>query len=425
MKYCKRCVYPENHPLGLILDEEGICSGCRVHQEKDNEINWQDRFKELKTITQRYSGSSPSGYDCIIPVNGNGDSYYVLHLIKEVLGLNPLLVTYNIQYNTKIGIRNLANLLTKFDCDHLQYTVNPAFAKKITWHAMQEMGDMYWHCLAGEQTFPVQVATKMKIPLIIWGVNGWLDQVGMFSHWDLVEMSKKVRKEHGLRTMDVEQMLAPEKGITQKLMQAFTYPSDEQLEKSRVRGIYLGNFIRWDAQAQTKEMIEKYQYETAPQERTFNRYESIYCHHNAGIHDYLKYLKYGYSKVSDHAARDIRLKRLSREEAIERVCALQAKKPKDLPLLLNWLGVSETEFFAEIEKFRDPQVWKKYAADWVIEDDIGQDAHSVNVKHVSLFPIDKQEYLQTENREPFDEDQEYLLMGRAYIDENNFTADGS
>lgn len=425
MRYCKRCVYPENHPLGLIIDDEGICSGCRVHQEKDGEIQWGERFDELKALTERYHNTSPSGYDCIIPVNGNGDSYYVVYIIKEVLGLNPLLVTYNIQFNTKIGIRNLANLLTKFNCDHLQYTVNPALAKKVTWHAMHKMGDMYWHCLAGEQTFPVQVATKMRIPLIIWGVNGWLDQVGMFSHWDLVEMSKKVRKEHGLRTNDIEQMIDENLGITKNLMQAFTYPSDDQLEKSRVRGVYLGNYIRWDAQAQTELMIEKYGYETAPQQRTFNRYENIYCHHNAGVHDYIKFLKYGYGKVSDHAARDVRLKRLTREQAIDYVTSLQAKVPNDLPLLLDWLGVSENEFYEQLERFRDPSIWQKKNEKWILLDTVDKPEHAVDIENARLAPIEKKEYIQTKNREPNEQDNTYQLMGRVYIDENNFTADGS
>lgn len=422
MQYCKRCAYPENHPLGLVFDDEGICSGCQVHDEKNGEIDWDERFDELKGLLAEYEGKSPSGYDCIIPVNGNGDSHFVVHTMKK-LGLNPLLVTYNIQFNTKIGIRNLANLLTKLDCDHLQYTTNPSLVKKVTWHAMQDFGDMYWHCLAGEQTFPVQVATKMKIPLIIWGVNGWLDQVGMFSHWDLVEMSKKVRKEHALRKWDEEKFISKNPEITPKLMQAFTYPSDTQLEKSRVRGIYLGNFVRWDAQAQTEEMIKLYNYETALQERTFNKYESIYCHHNAGTHDYIKFLKYGYGKVSDHAARDTRLQRLTYEEAIALTIEYQTKKPKDLKLFLNWLDITEEELYASIEPFRDPKAWTKFDGKWTLISNTADLIQADGIDEARLNPIHSQPYIQTDNKEPSKEDTTYLLTGRSYSDETNFKAD--
>ena len=42
MRYCKRCLYPENHPLNIEFDDEGVCSGCRVHEEKDI-LDWSER----------------------------------------------------------------------------------------------------------------------------------------------------------------------------------------------------------------------------------------------------------------------------------------------------------------------------------------------------------------------------------------------
>ena len=49
MKYCSRCLYPQDHPLNLIIDEQGICSGCRVHEEKDS-LDWSKRFIKLMTV---------------------------------------------------------------------------------------------------------------------------------------------------------------------------------------------------------------------------------------------------------------------------------------------------------------------------------------------------------------------------------------
>ena len=46
-------LYSENHPYGLIFDEFGICSGCRVH-EKDK-LNWNSRFDILKKIVYENS----------------------------------------------------------------------------------------------------------------------------------------------------------------------------------------------------------------------------------------------------------------------------------------------------------------------------------------------------------------------------------
>lgn len=422
MKYCQRCVYPENHPLGLTFDDRGICSGCAIHEEKD-EFNWAERLVELQSVVESHRGKSATGYDCIIPVTGDGDSHFVTHFVKHVLKLNPLLVTYNIHFNTKRGIRNLANLLTKLDCDHLHYTVHPNLVKKITRIALHKMGDMYWHCLAGMQTFPVQVATKIDIPLIVWGVNGWLDQVGMFSHWDVVEMTKKVRKEHGLRGHDAEMMCDPAAGVTMKQMQAFMYPSDVEIETAGVRGIYLGNFIRWDAQQQIENMVERYGYETADQERTFNRYETVHCHHNAGTHDYMKFLKHGYGKVSDHVSRDIRLRRLTREAGIQLVREYEHKRPRDLDMFLQWVGVSEAEFMACLDRFRDPRAWERDAAgSWQLKDSVCQQSGGSGVEDARLPFHEQRPYLLTSSREPNDPDTEYVLTGRPYIDARNFCA---
>jgi N-acetyl sugar amidotransferase len=422
MKYCKRCLYPENHPLNLTFDSRGVCSGCVVHEEK-YQIDWTEKRLELARLLGQYTKREGSRYDCIIPVSGTGDDFFVVDVIKNEFGLNPLLVTYNTHFNTKVGVRNLARLITELDCDHMMSTVGPDTVKEITRVTLEKMGDMYWHVLAGSQTFPVQVATKLNIPLIIWGVNGWLDQVGMYSHLDRVEMTKKVRKEHALRGLDAEQLIGASDKISHKDLQAYTYPSDEQLEKSRVRGVYLGNYVFWDAQKQIENMISKYGYETSAQERTYNRYESIYCRNSASVHDYIKYLKFGYGKVSDHASRDIRLKRMTRTQAVNLVDQYASVKPKALTLFLDWLGINEQEFFAYVDRHRDSRAWGKTAeGEWELIDSIGNHLADEGVDEVSLTVDDEREYIQTELLETEDLDAEYILLGRTYIDEHNYKA---
>jgi N-acetyl sugar amidotransferase len=423
MKYCKRCLYPENHPLGLCIDEEGVCSGCRVHEEKYI-IDWSERAKELKDLLDKYKHRQNVFYDCVIPVTGNSDSFFVVDIVKNKYKLNPLLVTYNTHFNTKVGVRNLARLLTELDCDHMMLTVSPDIVKKITKIAMHKIGEMYWHVLAGSQTFPVQVATKFKIPLVIWGVNGWLDQVGMFSHYDKVEMTKKVRKEHSLRTMDVDELFDGEGELTQKDKQPFTYPSDAQLEQSRVRGIYLGNYIKWDSQKQSEDMIKKYGYESMKQARTFNTYESIYCWNNAGTHDYIKFLKYGYGKATDHASRDIRLKRITRKEGKRLVEKFDEVIPDvSLTLFLEWINMSKEEFYNIIEPFIDHNILKKGGnGKFTKNDKVKNHDQSTNTSNVELKVYEPKRYLETVLLEKEDDNDGYILMGRGYIDKNNYKA---
>lgn len=420
MNYCKRCLYPENHALNLILDDDGVCSGCRVHEEK-YQINWKDKERELEQLLSHYKARPDTYYDCVIPVSGVGDDFFIVDLIKNKYGLNPLLVTYNTHFSTKVGIRNLARLITELDCDHMMSTVGPDTVKEITRLTLEKMGDMYWHVLAGSQTFPVQVATKLDIPLIIWGVNGWLDQVGMFSHHDRIEMTKKVRKEHALRGLDAEHLVGGSQKVSIKDLQAYTYPSDEQLEKSRVRGLYVGNYIKWDSQKQIENMIAQYGYETHEQDRTYNRYESIACANNASVHDYIKYLKFGYSKVNDHVARDIRLKRITREQGLELIKRYLPLKPKTLNRFLEWVGLKEEEFYDLIDQHRDPKVWKKdHTGAWKLKNSILD--LQLTPTNEALDVDDARDYKQTYLLESQNFDDEYILLGRTYIDEANFKA---
>jgi N-acetyl sugar amidotransferase len=421
MKYCKRCLYPENHPYGMIFDEQGICMGCRVHEEK-NTIDWGQRFRKLKKIVDiNTKNRGNKEFDCIIPVTGGGDSYFIVHTVKNVLGLNPLLVNYNSHFNTKVGIRNLANLTTVFDCDMLNSTLSPELVKKITKVTLQKYGSIYWHVLAGYLTFPVQIAVKFRIPLIIWGVQPWSEQTGMFSHLDESEMTDRCRLEHGLMGISPEELLNNEK-LNYKDLLSFIYPDDKDIESVGLRGIYLSNYLRWDAKTQHEKMIDMYGYETSAQERTFNTYEDVHCVHSAGLHDYIKYLKLGYSKVTDHATREIRLGRMTREEGIQLVENYTEKKPSDLNIFLNWLNISEDFFYESINKFRDNRIWEYNKKKWILKDKVSNHIFDNGVENARINSYSDCNYRLTSGEKEVQKSTSYLLMGRGYIDKFNYGA---
>ena len=100
MEYCSKCLYPNNHPLNITFNQEKICSGCLVHYEKD-QLNWDTRFKKLKKIVNNYKSKNKKKFDCIVSVSGGRDSH-ILYVVKKLLKLNPIIVNYNIHYNTEI-----------------------------------------------------------------------------------------------------------------------------------------------------------------------------------------------------------------------------------------------------------------------------------------------------------------------------------
>lgn len=423
MIYCKRCLYPVNHPYGMVLDDHGVCMGCRIHEEKDS-LDWGERFRMLERIVHTNAQRmGRKGFDCIVPVTGGGDSYFIVHTVKNVLGMNPLLVNYNAHYNTKVGVRNLANLATVFDCDIVTSTLSPDLLKRITRHTLKKYGSMYWQVLAGYLTFPVQVAVRFRIPLIIWGVQPWSEQTGMFSHLDEVEMTERCRKEHGLMGISAEDIVDSAAGVTRGDVQPFVYPYDSELEMVGVRGLYLSNYIRWDAKRQHEAMIDTYGYESSVQQRTFNTYEDVHCFHSAGVHDYIKYLKYGYSKVTDHATREIRLKRMTREEGIAKVLEYSERSPADLSLFLDWAEMSEREFLDCVWNRRDGRIWARdKAGEWALRDRVDRHICDEGIDAVRLEKKEECHYRVTPTAEPQTPDNQYLLMGRGYIDRYNYGA---
>jgi N-acetyl sugar amidotransferase len=415
MIYCKRCLYPANHPLHIVFDHEGVCSGCRVHEEKDA-LDWTARAAKLRALLEGYKSSTRRNYDCIIPVSGARDSYFIVHTVKNVYGLNPLLVSYNRQYNTRRGQRNLAYLKTLLNCDAIEMVVDPAKVKRVTRRTLERIGSMHWHVLAGQTVFPVQAAVRFKVPLIVWGAHQGLDQVGMFSHTDEVEMTRKYRKEHDLMGLEAEDLVDAGRGVSERDVIPFLYPHDKELEKTGVRGIYLGNYIRWDSKAQHELMIDRYGYETSESQRTFDTYNDVDCQHYAGTHDYVKFAKWGYGKVTDHATREIRLRRMTRETGIELVRRYQDVVPNDILPLMRWLDMSAVTFHDQINRFRDRHVWRRSAtSDWELTDSITHHAGDSGVDSVRLRGTDDCVFRITPSRDPAANEREYVLLHKGFM----------
>lgn len=359
---CRRCLYTTDHPLNITIDEEGICSGCRIHEEKDW-IDWEERWNKLQVLVRDYRSVSGNNYDCIVPVSGARDSHFIVDLVKNKLKLNPLLVSYNKHFNTDIGSRNLANLRIKFNCDIVSQTVNPDTVKRITRETLRRLGSVYWHCLAGETVFPVQTAVRLKIPLIIWGAHQGVDQVGMFSHLNEVEMTRKYRKEHDLMGVEAEDLFGEMENLGEEHLCPYLYPDHYLIQRVGVRGIYLNNFVRWDSRKQHETMIKLYEYETADMGRSFDYYNDVDSYVYLHLHDFIKDLKHGYSKVVDHACREIRLHRMSKQEAKMLVNYHSNIKPKFTKYFLDWLRIDEKSLSLVLDQIRNKNIWFR-SEDW-------------------------------------------------------------
>ncbi|MBU0766663.1 N-acetyl sugar amidotransferase [Patescibacteria group bacterium] len=419
MEYCKRCCYPANSRPTIIFDDQGVCSGCRLHESRPL-IDWDERKKRFEDILKEYSQKSRANgnhYDLIIPVSGGKDSHFQVYTIKQ-MGYNPLLVTYNHGFNTKRGIRNLTNMLHQFGFDMLRFTSSPEAAKTISKFMLQTVGDITWHYHAGIMTFPIKAAVMNKIPLILWGEHGFSELLGMYNQDDMMEFSKKDRQEHSMRGFEPDDILNHPNNteVLQEHLAPFYYPSDEEIEDIGVRGIYLANYVEWDARAHTRLMIEKYNFETAlKRERTHHLYEKLDDIHADGAHDYLKYLKFGYGRATDDASNDIRHGRMTREEGIKIVSQYDHVRPSDLDIWLKFVGMTEEEFLGEIEHLRDPKIWEKDdSGEWQVKDSIANHVGDEDVDAVRLPLVDDREMLRSHNQPSYSRD-DHIVEDSEYI----------
>ena len=356
--YCKKCLYPKIS-VNLLFDDEGICNACRT-QEQFDEITpefWAAKEQQFVTLAEQAKAKSTSNYDCVIPVSGGKDSYYQVHKALEH-GLNPLLVTYHGNNYLPEGQRNLDRMREKLNVDHLIFGPSVKTLKILNKACFEIMGDMNWHAHAGIKTYPMHIATKLKIPLVIWGEITW-SVAGMFDPDDYVQYNKRTVFEHDMRGYSKQDLINKIPELKEKDLAWLDMPSDQEINEAGTIGIYIGNFFKWDPNEHTQLMMDKYDFEIAkePFERTYRLMSNLDDMHENGIHDYLKFIKFGYGRATDHASKDIRSGYMNREKGVEMVRNMDHVKPRDLQRWLQYVEMSEIAFDQIADTFRDPRVW--------------------------------------------------------------------
>jgi len=338
----------------LFFDKEGVCDACRSSELK-NKIDWEKRRIEFEKLIGKHRNKDASNYDCIIPVSGGKDSHYQTHIIKNIYGLNPLLVHFEPTKRTELGRKNLDNIKKAYGVDLLVFEKNPLVYKKMCLEAFRRVGDHEWPNHLGIFTFPIRVAVQLNIPLIIWGENSQLEYGGPSAARMKSSLDRRWLEEFGgLLGYRVEDLIGID-GITKADLITYHYPSDADLARVGIKGIYLGYYFKWDARRQL-DLIRKQGFsvkEDGPVDGTYTNYENL-DDAIVGIHDYLKFVKFGFGRTTDHASIDIRNDRLSRSEAIKLVKKYDGKFPKkSVKEFLEFFAMNEKEFFRTVDSFTD------------------------------------------------------------------------
>ena len=365
MQYCKQCVYPVV-AVNLVLNE-GVCSACQSANEAiSGEVDWAGREEEFRALAERIRRNNSRDYDCVIPVSGGKDSYFQTHLAIEY-GLKPLLVTYHGNNYLPEGDYNRDRMREVFDADHLVMGPSVSVLKKMNRLGFRKTGDMNWHAHCGIFTYPMQAAVRFEVPIVLWGEVPW-DISGMHSVHDRVEFSNRTRREHGLRGYDWPDFVGDEiDNLSEKDLLWAKYPSDDEILRVGLRGLYIGNYFPWEANLHTQMMIDLYGWKPAEQEfeRTYRTMSNLDDRYENGIHDLMKFVKFGYGRASDHASKDIRAGLMTRAQGLEMVRKYDAVVSSDLDHWLNYVGMNEEEFWKIADTFRDPRIWSIENGRWM------------------------------------------------------------
>ena len=225
---------------------------------------------------------------------------------------------------------------------------------------------MNLHQHLGIFTLPMQTAVKYKIPFVIWGEHGYSELSGQFSIMDFVEYTYRFKLEHCGRGYEWNSFLGLE-GLTKKDLFPYIHPTDKEMYDLNLRGLHLSNFLPWEPNSQTKLVIKRYNFKTSSQnfERTYRKMSNLDDMHENGIHDYLKYIKFGYGRCTDHAAKDIRAGLIKRQKGINLIKKHDSIRSKDLKRWCSYTGVSQKEFDRIADTFRDKRVWSYSNKKWI------------------------------------------------------------
>jgi len=358
MKYCHRCLYPTTKPD--LWFKDGICGACHAYDLRST-YDWTNGSKVLSEII--HSNKKNPKYDCIIPVSGGKDStYQVWRLLQE--GFNPLCVTAPTDQLTPLGRKNIENLKS-LGCDYVEFSVNQLVRRQINRYALFNVGDIQWpeHLLI--YTIPVRAAVLFQVPIIVWGECPQREYgAGRPEDASLQYFDRRVLEEYGslngLRVSDLPSI----PGVKDSDLYLYEYPDPEEVERLGLKGIYLDNYFPWNG-ISNYIISQTLGFQTYHENilGTIASYENLdnYVH---GIHDYLKYLKFGFSRATDVACNLIRRNLLSRDDAICLVKANDGLYPsiymdKKLPDILAEYSITIDEFESLCDDYTNFDLFKQ------------------------------------------------------------------
>ncbi len=347
LRRCSRCLIPETHET-IIFNAEGVCNICLQQVVKNELIDWDKRKLELDALIEEYRGKY--SHDMIVPFSGGKDSTFTLHYLVKEYKIKPLVVQFDHGFMRPQLRENNERTFKKLGVDVISFRPNWHVVRKVMLESLLRKGDFCWHCHTGIFSYPMQLAVKFNIPLLLWGEPS-SEYTSYYSYDEKEEVDEKRFNRFVNLGITADDMYGMIDGVEERDLDPFRYPALRDLKKVGVRSVCLGSYIPWDVRSQVNLIKDELGWEGAEVEGvapTFP-YEKIECFMQ-GVRDYLKFVKRGYGRTAHNTSIDIRNGRMTREEGLKLTEEYDGKRPASLDLFLDYTGITEEEFMETAQK---------------------------------------------------------------------------
>ncbi len=221
----------------ISFDENGVCSACNNEKRKDS-IDWSSRYKELEKLCDKYRGMNGNEPDCAIAVSGGKDSHFQVHVMKEKMGMNPILFSVEDNFTmTEAGKANLKNISEEFGCSIISLKPDIRTQKLLMRKTFEEYGKPTWFIDRLIYTYPLKMALRFNTPLLVYGENVSWEYGGNDAKKETY--SAKEILANGVAS-DISEQKLLESGVSAKDLALTIAPSKSEIEK--LEPIYLSYF---------------------------------------------------------------------------------------------------------------------------------------------------------------------------------------
>lgn len=365
--FCKKCTISNQRPR-ITFDKHGVCSACKFADFKRNKINWKDRENELLKLLDKYRSKSNKN-DIIVPCSGGKDGSWVAHQLKFKYGMNPLCVTWSPIAPTNIGKINLKNFV-KTGFDHVLGKPNKNILKKLTSLSFNYLGEPFQPFIYGQYNFPVKIAIKNQISIMMYGENGEVEYGGDMTYAFKPNTDYNIRQKHYFSNIPASYW--SKYNIDSKFLKEFEAPEVSKVIANNTQMHFFSYYKFWDPQENFYycQKHTNFQVNDERTEGTYSKYASLDDKFD-GFHYYLMFIKFGIGRATSDTAHEIRDGKITREEGVHLVKKYDGEFPKKYyKLFLNYCKISESDFEKIIDSWRSPHIWKKVNKQWKLRNTI-------------------------------------------------------